>query len=254
MIDIGLVCQEQRKKIFVYASISILALLGVGAVNGTLVAKNAYQKSQIEEKRLSIAGNSAKISRMKKITSFVEKEKFTGNLPRKSGFYSPFNKTDFINSLITKMNNDDNVDVIDAMKANATDTEYSGFFIRLETTTDKYLSNILQKFRTKVEVDNSLNFQLEANILRIDFNADYEYVAYKVLAMMQKLLPGYVVVNSFAIKPVNEDVKTKLYNHKFYHKDIAETELDDRLSCSVALSWVYLTASKPTNVNEYKVI
>ena len=254
MIDIGLVCQEQRKKIFLYASISIVALLGIGLANGTIVAKNAYQKSQIEEKRLSITSNSAKIGRMKKITSYLETEKFTGNLPRKSGFYLPFNKTDFINSLITKMNNNDDVDAIDAMNSKAYNAEYSGFFIRLETTADKYISNVLSNIRAKVEYDNSLQFQLETNILRIDFNADYEYVAYKVLAMLQKLLPGYVVVNTFSIKPVNEEVKTKLYNYKFYHKDITETELDDRLNCSIVLLWMYLTAHKPANVNEYKVI
>ena len=254
MIDIGFVCQEQRKKIFIYALISFLALLGIGVVNGTIVAKNAYQKSQIEEKRLSIAGNATKISRMKKITSYVEKEKFTGNLPRKSGFYSPFNKTDFVNSLITKMNNNDDVDAIDALNLNSSDPEYSGFFIRLETTNDKYISDVLRNVRSKVEFDNNLQFQLETNILRIDFNADYEYVAYKILTMMQQLLPGYVVVNSFSIKPVNEDVKTKLYNHKFYHRDLAETELDDRLNCSIVLLWIYLTAQTPANINEYKVI
>lgn len=255
MIDIGLVCQEQRKKIFAYAGISFLALLGIAVVNGTIVAKNTYQKTQIENKRLSIASNSAKLSRVKHISSYVEKEKFTGNLPRKSGYYSPFNKTDFINALITKMNNEDDLDAIDAINSNKFDTEYSGFFARIETATDKYLSDIVRNARAKVEFENNLKFQLETNILRIDFNADYEYVAYKILTMMQKLLPGYVIVNSFSIRPVNNDVKTKLYDYKFYHKDLSgSTELDDRLNCSIVLLWIYLTANKPESVNEYKVI
>lgn len=248
MINKKSLCVVQQKKIGLFTFIIVLSALFSVIVKGTLVANKILQQNQIMDKKSNIGQKRTEMVKIQKAVKYINDANYNKNLKRKSGFYSSFDKQEFIDSVITKMNHEDDFDLLEEENKSKLNLEYSGFMIRINPTSNTDMERHLAKLKSKMIVSNNqnANFSLDTSILKIDFNADYEYVAYKVLEMLKQILPGTVIVKSFSVQPVNEEMKKILYDNKFNNNKIGfTTKLDDRLACTIELEWIFLTGNKP---------
>lgn len=246
MFDSRQLCITQQKKISFYILLIIFSIISFVAINITIVTTNIAMQNRIIEKKSSIGAKRSEATKVKKTLKFVEDYKIDDNLKRKNGFYSSIDKQDFISSVITKMNNEDDLDFIDEMRKNKINLEYSGFLIRLNSSSNKILEKIFTKIKNQIIISNEqkVDVAFDTSTVRVNFNADYEYVAYRVLEMIKQIFPGYLIIKNFSVTPVNDDMRKILYNRKFGKKNIDyKLKLDDRLSCVIEFEWLFLKSN-----------
>ena len=240
MIDIKNFCNEQKKKISFYTIVIVVAILSMFVCNVTIVTKNAIKKASIDNKKNKINEKRSDLMKIKKLVNSYNNE--IGVLPRKNGYYIGLNKQKFIEELNDKMNYMNDLDVIDDFKNTRINMDYSSFLARFvpnitDVGTYKKIEELINMYN-RVEKLN-LNVFLDMNTLTISFFADYEYVVYKMLKMIQNIMPGYLIIKSISVKPANETVKTMLYNRKFKN-DTNHYNVDNRLSCEIEFEWIFL--------------
>jgi len=248
MINKKSLCFVQQRKIGIFTTIIIFSVILSVVVKGTIVANKIVQQRNIIDKKSNIGQKRSDMAKIQKVINYINTENYSKALPRKNGFYSSLDKQAFIDSVITKMNGEDDLDLIDDTSQNKLKLEYSGFMIRISSVSNVTIEKLLTKLKNKMIISNSqnINLSLEGSVLKIDFNADYEYVAYKVLEMLKQILPGNIVVKSFSVQPVNDEMKKILYDNKFNNKKIDfNTKLDSRLACTIELEWIFLVGNKP---------
>lgn len=240
-------CIVQQKKISFFSILIVLSIVCFIIINVTIVATNISIQNQIIEKKSSIGEKRAEATRVKKALKFVEDYKIDNNLNRKNGFYSTIDKQDFIPSIVTKMNNEDDLEFIDEANNKKVNLEYSGFLIRLNAISNSRLDKIFSKLKNQIIIspEQKVDMTIDSSTIKVNFNADYEYVAYKMLEMIKQIFPGYLIVKSFTVAPINEESRKLLYERKFGKKNIDyKSKLDDRLSCEIEFEWIFLTGNK----------
>ena len=251
MASTKVLCLVQQKKIGLYTSLIILSFIIVVFVKATIVARNVITQQTILQKKSEIGLKRSEITKLKKATQFIEQEKVDEQLQRENCYYYSFDKQKFIDDIITKMNQED-FDTLSLENEKHKNVEYGGFLLRLDANGNDGINKIIEKLKQKmIVVDNQdIQVSLESNVVRVDFQADYEYVAYRVLKMMKQLLPGYVVVRSVSVQPVRDDVRRALYDRKFNGQNFNDKviDFDGRLNCTIELEWIYLsTVEKSAN-------
>lgn len=243
MFNINSLCIAQQKKISFFGILIVFSIIGFVAINVTIVATNVAIKNRIIEKKSNIGEKRSKATRVKKALKFIEEYPIDTNLKRKNCFYSGIDKQDFISSVITKMNNDDDIDMMEEINSKKLNLEYSGFLMRLNASSNQKLEKFFTKLKNQMLISplQKVDATIDSSVIRVDFNADYEYVAYRVLEMIKQIFPGYLIIKNFSVSPANEDMRKILYERKFGKKKIDyRTKLDDRLSCSMEFEWIFL--------------
>jgi len=248
MFSQRVLCKAQQNKIGFFTTLIILSIVGFIGVNVTIVTTNIAAQNRILEKKSNIGQKSSESTKIKKAITAINSYTINKNLKRKNGFYNSFDKQDFLNALVVKMNNEDNLDLLDEINDKKINLEYSGFLVRLNSFSNSKLDKIFMKLKRQLLVSGAqnVNATIDSSIVKVSFNADYEYVAYRVLEMLKQIFPGYFVVKSISVVPVNEDVKRIFYDRKFKNKKIdKKLHLDDRLNCSIEFEWIMLKGDKP---------
>lgn len=244
-IDWSITGTTQKKKIITWIMLLSIAVVLVFGAQIAFVAKNTYRKAQIDTKRSTLQEQQDQVMKIKKTIAELQKENINTSLQRRNGMYRGLDKQKLISGIYNKMNGLDDLDAWDNLRKKNKDIEYSAFSIASTPVSNLYAEKIFNKYISKyIFLPSQIKkITFDGNNVIVSFNADYEYVAYRILSMIQNLLPGYVVIKSFSIQPVKQDIKTLLYDMKFYKKDI-NASLDNRLSCQIELDWYFIRNTK----------
>ena len=218
-----------------------MAVIASIAVNATVAVKNTTLKNTIKQKKSDIARKMSVVSNIQKTIQNIEKEKPSLLFLNKTGFYPNFNKQEFLDALVTKMNLED--EIAEEHDKTSQDSEYSGFLIRLDARGGDELRSVAESYKKKFVINNKQNiaYKLESGVVKVSFQADYEYVVYRILNIMQHVLPGYVVVKSISVSGSDQDRASLLYDRSF-NKSKRKTffvDLKNRLNCLMELEWLY---------------
>ena len=192
-----------------------MAVIASIAVNATVAVKNTTLKNTIKQKKSDIARKMSVVSNIQKTIQNIENEKPSLLFLNKTGFYPNFNKQEFLDALVTKMNLED--EIAEEHDKTLQDSEYSGFLIRLDARGGDELRRVAESYKKKFVINNKQNiaYKLESGVVKVSFQADYEYVVYRILNIMQHVLPGYVVVKSISISGSDQDRASLLYDRSF---------------------------------------
>ena len=218
-----------------------MAVIASIAVNATVAVKNTTLKNTIKQKKSDIARKMSVVSNIQKTIQNIENEKPSLLFLNKTGFYPNFNKQEFLDALVTKMNLED--EIAEEHDKTSQDSEYSGFLIRLDARGGDELRRVAESYKKKFVINNKQNivYKLESGVVKVSFQADYEYVVYRILNIMQHVLPGYVVVKSISVSGSDQDRASLLYDRSF-NKSKRKTffvDLKNRLNCLMELEWLY---------------
>ena len=218
-----------------------MAVIASIAVNATVAVKNTTLKNTIKQKKSDIARKMSVVSNIQKTIQNIENEKPSLLFLNKTGFYPNFNKQEFLDALVTKMNLED--EIAEEHDKTLQDSEYSGFLIRLDARGGDELRRVAESYKKKFVINNKQNivYKLESGVVKVSFQADYEYVVYRILNIMQHVLPGYVVVKSISVSGSDQDRASLLYDRSF-NKSKRKTffvDLKNRLNCLMELEWLY---------------
>lgn len=244
-------CLIQQRKIFFYTIVTAISIVLFAIINITIINRNSFVKQIITQKKNDLQKKKTEIDKIDKTIKFVEKEQINVNLEKKYGFYSSFDKQEFLNSIADKMNNKEN-DIASSKDTtiNHLNDEYSSFSIKIvqsnkDNKKNKNINDIINRLKNEMVVNNNqkIDFSIEKSTLLVSFRADYEYVVYRILTMMKQILPGYVVVKSLSVRPAREELRRMLYIKRFDNQNdnFSKIELDNRLNCSIELEWIYLS-------------
>lgn len=245
-------CPIQQRKIFFYTIITAISIVLFAIINITIINRNSFVKQIITQKKNDLQKKKAEISKIDKTIKFIEKEQINANLEKKYGFYSSFDRQEFLNLIADKMNNNESdVTSSEGITINHSNDEYSSFSIKIvqsnnkDNKKNKNIDDIINRLKNEMVVSNNqkIDFSIEKNTLLVSFRADYEYVVYRILAMMKQILPGYIVVKSLSVRPAREELRRMLYIKRFdnQNNNLSKIELDNRLNCSIELEWIYLS-------------
>jgi hypothetical protein len=242
-------CFVQQKKIFFYVLVTMFSVILFAIINITITNRNIFTKQVIEQKKNDLKKKKIEMEKINNAISFMENYEIDKNLSKKYGFYSIFNKQEFIDAIVIKMNEiNGGVEYLENKKTNQINLDYSNFSIKLKPIINDNLANIITQLKQKMIVNENqkINFSLETNLLTVDFQADYEYTVYQILEVMKRILPGNVVVKKISVKPAKESLKKMLYERRFVsqNKNDFTLELNNRLYCSIELEWEYLSSEK----------
>ena len=152
MINKKSLCVVQQKKIGLFTFIIVLSALFSVIVKGTLVANKILQQNQIMDKKSNIGQKRTEMVKIQKAVKYINDANYNKNLKRKSGFYSSFDKQEFIDSVITKMNHEDDFDLLEEENKSKLNLEYSGFMIRINPTSNTDMERHLAKLKSKMIV------------------------------------------------------------------------------------------------------
>ena len=247
-------CLIQQRKIFFYTIVTAISVVLFAIINITIINRNSFVKQIITQKKNDLQKKKTEISKIDKTIKFIEKEQINVNLEKKYGFYSSFDKQEFLNSIVDKMNDKEN-DIISQgdVSISRLNDEYSSFSIKIvqpskNNKKNKNINDIIDHLKSEMVINDNqkIDFSIEKSTLLISFRADYEYVVYRILTMMKQILPGYVVVKSLTVRPAREELRRMLYIKHFDNQNdnFSKIELDNRLNCSIELEWIYLAHDK----------
>ena len=145
MIKKEKLCYAQQKKIGLFTTIIIFSIIIGLAVKATIVSTKVYKQNQIIDRKSTIGQKRSEMTKIQKTIKLIENTSYQENLPRKNGFYTNFNKQDFIQSVIAKMNNEnDDFDTFEEEKKKLANMEYSGFIIRVNNANSE-IEKIIEK-------------------------------------------------------------------------------------------------------------
>ena len=210
-----------------------MAVIASIAVNATVAVKNTTLKNTIKQKKSDIARKMSVVSNIQKTIQNIENEKPSLLFLNKTGFYPNFNKQECVAEEPSAEEHDKTLQ----------DSEYSGFLIRLDARGGDELRRVAESYKKKFVINNKQNivYKLESGVVKVSFQADYEYVVYRILNIMQHVLPGYVVVKSISVSGSDQDRASLLYDRSF-NKSKRKTffvDLKNRLNCLMELEWLY---------------
>ena len=242
-------CLIQQRKILLYTIVTAISIVLFAIVNITIIARNSFVQQVITQKKNDLQKKKTEIEKIDKTIRFIEKEQIDVDLEKKYGFHSSFDKRNFFNLVMEKMNKEDEIGSPESITMRRLSEEYSNFSIRLTPVKDskggKNIDNLVSRLKKEMVINGNqkINFSVEKNTILVSFFADYEYVVYRILAMMKQILPGYVVVKSLSVRPSREELRKMLYARRFSGKNDNEfkIELDNRLNCSIEMEWIYLS-------------
>ena len=240
IINLKTICAIQKKKLAIYSFLIVFSIFGFLIINLTIVASGLYIRDQFERKKNSVALHSAQVSNIETAIKNINNFKIDNNLKRKNGIYLSFNKQDFIDAVVKKMDIENDFDNIDSGE----NFEYSGLKMYFYPLGNSNIEKKIENIKKKVEVleKQGIDIKYDGNFIRVSFYADYEYVIYRVWNIIKNIFPGYVVIRKFNVKPEREEVKTLLYERKFYEAT-GYMNVDNRLKCDIEFDWVMLSSN-----------
>ena len=240
-IDWSITGTAQRKKIIKLFAVLCASLTIVILTQLLIVGRNAYKQAQIYYKKSNISNKKESVEKLKKTINNLKSENISTNLVRKHGMYKNLDKQLLINGIYQKMNGMNDLDAWDEMRKKKKDLEYTAFSISSTPISSLYPQKIFDSYLQKYIFLPSQNSKIlfDGNKVSISFNADYEYVAYRMLQMIKNIFPGYIVITTFAIQPINDENKKMIYEMKFYKKE-ATANLDGRLKVNIGFDWYFI--------------
>ena len=240
-IDWSIIGTAQRKKIIKLFAVLCFSFIIIILTQLLIVGKNAYKQAQIYYKKSNISNKKESVDRLNKTISDLKNEKIKTNLIRKNGMYKNLDKQKLITNIYQKMNGMEDLDAWDEMRKKKKDLEYSSFAISSSPIISLYPQKIFDSYIQKYIFlpSQSTKILFDGNKVNISFNADYEYVAYRILQMIENIFPGYIVITKFEIQPINEENKKLLYEMKFYKKE-ANIKTDGRLRVNIEFDWYFI--------------
>ena len=162
--------------------------------------------------------------------------------PKVIKFYSDINKQELVNNVVARMKkNNYGVELPNGAVRMSALNEYANFAMILSSSGNINVIKDISSFTSSIQGVEGQNEKatVDGGLLRVSFSADYEYVVYKVIATLEDIFPGQLIVRSISIKSVSDDVKTILYDFRFKGKS-KNTWIDNRLICNIELEWMYL--------------
>ena len=240
-------CLAQQQKIFFYTIVIIASIILFTATNITITNQNNFTKQIIAQKKRDLEKKKVEIGNIDKTIKFIENEKININLDKKYSFFSTFNEQEFLNLISAKMNENAKEQDTDDKKFTS---DYSNFSIKMRQIKNDDLKKIMQQLKQKIVINDGqkIDFSVNDNLLLIDFSADYEYTIYRILEAMKQILPGNVVVKKISVKPAKDELKKMLYTRYFEGQNDFKADLNNRLSCSIELEWIYLCTNKVIDI------
>ncbi|MBR1428689.1 MAG: hypothetical protein IJ590_00345 [Rickettsiales bacterium] len=233
----------QQKRLFVVGLGIAISILFFVLIQLLSVARVMLQEKQLSSIREKISSLNLSYKKMDGAISTINSAKTSDNLdPKVVKFYSDINKQELVNNVVAKMKkNNYGVELPNGAVRMSALNEYANFAMTLGPSSDINVIKDISSFTGSIQGIEGQNEKatVDGGLLKVSFSADYEYVVYKIIATLDSIFPGKLVVRNISIKPANDDVKTILYDFRFKGKS-KNTWIDNRLVCNIELEWMYL--------------
>lgn len=233
----------QQKRLFILGFCIAISILCLALIQVLSIARVMLQEKQLSNIREKISSLNLSCKKMDSAISAINSAKTSDNLdPKVIKFYSDVNKQELVNNVVAKMKkNNYGVELPNGAVRMSALNEYANFAMKLSSPGNINVIKDISSFTSTIQGVEGQNEKatVDGGLLSVSFSADYEYVVYKVIATLDSIFPGKLIVRNISIKSASDDVKTILYDFRFKGKS-KNAWIDNRLVCNIELEWVYL--------------
>ena len=233
----------QQKRLFILGFCIAISIFCISLVQVLSVARVILQEKQLSNVREKISSLNLSYKKMDVAINTINTAKTSDNLDHKViKFYSNINKQELVNNIVAKMKkNNYGVELPNGAVRMSALNEYANFAMTLSSASDINVIKDISSFTNSIQGIEGQNEKatVDGGLLKVSFSADYEYVVYKIIATLNDIFPGKLIVRNISIKPASDNVKTILYDFRFKGKS-NNTWIDNRLVCNIELEWIFL--------------
>lgn len=233
----------QQKRLFILGFCIAISIFCISLVQVLSVARVILQEKQLSNVREKISSLNLSYKKMDVAINTINTAKTSDNLDHKViKFYSNINKQELVNNIVAKMKkNNYGVELPNGAVRMSALNEYANFAMTLSSASDINVIKDISSFTNSIQGIEGQNEKatVDGGLLKVSFSADYEYVVYKIIATLNDIFPGKLIVRNISIKPASDNVKTILYDFRFKGKS-SNTWIDNRLVCNIELEWIFL--------------
>ena len=233
----------QQKRLFILGFCIAISIFCISLVQVLSVARVILQEKQLSNVREKISSLNLSYKKMDVAINTINTANTSDNLDHKViKFYSNINKQELVNNIVAKMKkNNYGVELPNGAVRMSALNEYANFAMTLSSASDINVIKDISSFTNSIQGIEGQNEKatVDGGLLKVSFSADYEYVVYKIIATLNDIFPGKLIVRNISIKPASDNVKTILYDFRFKGKS-NNTWIDNRLVCNIELEWIFL--------------
>ena len=233
----------QQKRLFILGFCIAISIFCISLVQVLSVARVILQEKQLSNVREKISSLNLSYKKMDVAINTINTANTSDNLDHKViKFYSNINKQELVNNIVAKMKkNNYGVELPNGAVRMSALNEYANFAMTLSSASDINVIKDISSFTNSIQGIEGQNEKatVDGGLLKVSFSADYEYVVYKIIATLNDIFPGKLIVRNISIKPASDNVKTILYDFRFKGKS-SNTWIDNRLVCNIELEWIFL--------------
>lgn len=233
----------QQKRLFILGFCIAISIFCISLIQVLSVARVILQEKQLSNVREKISSLNLSYKKMDVAINTINTAKTSDNLDHKViKFYSNINKQELVNNIVAKMKkNNYGVELPNGAVRMSALNEYANFAMTLSSASDINVIKDISSFTNSIQGIEGQNEKatVDGGLLKVSFSADYEYVVYKIIATLNDIFPGKLIVRNISIKPASDNVKTILYDFRFKGKS-NNTWIDNRLVCNIELEWIFL--------------
>lgn len=233
----------QQKRLFILGFCIAISIFCISLIQVLSVARVILQEKQLSNVREKISSLNLSYKKMDVAINTINTANTSDNLDHKViKFYSNINKQELVNNIVAKMKkNNYGVELPNGAVRMSALNEYANFAMTLSSASDINVIKDISSFTNSIQGIEGQNEKatVDGGLLKVSFSADYEYVVYKIIATLNDIFPGKLIVRNISIKPASDNVKTILYDFRFKGKS-NNTWIDNRLVCNIELEWIFL--------------
>ena len=233
----------QQKRLFILGFCIAISIFCISLIQVLSVARVILQEKQLSNVREKISSLNLSYKKMDVAINTINTANTSDNLDHKViKFYSNINKQELVNNIVAKMKkNNYGVELSNGAVRMSALNEYANFAMTLSSASDINVIKDISSFTNSIQGIEGQNEKatVDGGLLKVSFSADYEYVVYKIIATLNDIFPGKLIVRNISIKPASDNVKTILYDFRFKGKS-NNTWIDNRLVCNIELEWIFL--------------